>query len=257
VRSFTAAIDAAPENGYFRYWRADSLMRLDRYDEAIADFNQVISLGQKSPATYDSLGLKEPDMYNLRGVTYSKKGDLARAIADFSEAIKLRDDFVDAYFNRASAYFDAGMRDPAKNDLAKVLALSNDPDVQQKAQRLFDRLTSPTSPSDATVTIHFVEADVDEVTSIKEQLAKKGVSVQLVAQPDSELASADVRYFHKEDRETAEYVNGVIRDALGPAHVPVNSHPMLLAKYARVRNVDYGMIEVWLPSISDFTSPPR
>jgi tetratricopeptide (TPR) repeat protein/cellulose biosynthesis protein BcsQ len=254
---YSKAIESRPDFAAAYLNRGIFYNVMQNYDAAAADFNQVIRLGQQSPTEYDSLGLKEPDVYNLLGLTYSKKGDAARAIEAFGEAIKRRDDFIDAYYNRATAYFDAGLREQAKSDLTKVLALSNDPDVQQKAQRLLDRLTSPTSPSDATVTIHFVEADVDDVTSIKEQLAKRGISVQLVSQPDSDLASADVRYFHKEDKANAQYVNGVIRSALSPLHVPVNSGPVLLAKYTRVRNVDYGVIEVWLPSISDLTSPPR
>ena len=44
IRYFTAAIEAAPDNGFFRYWRADALMRLDEFDAAIADYNGALAL---------------------------------------------------------------------------------------------------------------------------------------------------------------------------------------------------------------------
>ena len=43
IRYFTAAIEVAPDNGFFRYWRADALMRLDEFD-AIADYNGALAL---------------------------------------------------------------------------------------------------------------------------------------------------------------------------------------------------------------------
>ena len=53
--------------------------------------------------------------FNNRGTIYKEKGDLDRAIADFSEAIRLDPKFAAAYFNRGNAYDDKG-------DDAKALA---------------------------------------------------------------------------------------------------------------------------------------
>jgi tetratricopeptide (TPR) repeat protein/cellulose biosynthesis protein BcsQ len=250
IDDYTQAIKSRRDFAAAYFNRGLFYSAIEDYDAAIADFKQVVELGRNSPAAYDQLGIKEPDVYNLLGLTYSKKGDARNAINAFGKPVQLRPDFVDAYFNRASAYSDADMRDSARADLTKVLELSNDPDVQQRAQRILDRLASPTSFSDTTVTIHFIEADVDEVTSIKEQLARKGISVQLVARPESDLVSADVRYFHKEDKSNAGFVMGVVKGVLAPTNTPVNFGPVLLARFARGKNVDYGMIEVWLPSLS-------
>jgi tetratricopeptide (TPR) repeat protein len=53
--------------------------------------------------------------YNNRGVAYRDKGDVDRAIADFSEAIKLDPILARAYHNRGIAY-------RAKGDLSRAVA---------------------------------------------------------------------------------------------------------------------------------------
>lgn len=50
--------------------------------------------------------------YHNRGVAYRERQDYARAIVDFSEAIRLRPRFVRAYRNRAALY--QRMNDPAR-----------------------------------------------------------------------------------------------------------------------------------------------
>ena len=41
--------------------------------------------------------------YNRRGIAYGKKGEFDKAIADFTEAIRLKPDFAVAYLNRGIA----------------------------------------------------------------------------------------------------------------------------------------------------------
>ena len=47
---------------------------------------------------------KYANAYSNRGVAYSDKGDKDRAIADFTEAIRLDPKYADAYNNRGFAY---------------------------------------------------------------------------------------------------------------------------------------------------------
>nr|AGS51705.1 cell surface protein [uncultured bacterium contig00032] len=83
-------------------------------DKAIEDFSHVIKL---SPD--DALA------YRFRGMAYSVKMEYEKAIADHSEAIKLKPDYLDYWF-RASACRELGQNEQAKRDLEKVLDLNPD-----------------------------------------------------------------------------------------------------------------------------------
>ena len=89
------------------------LIRHDKFDEAIAEFNKVIAANPKSAAAY----------YNL-GFAYDKKDDLSKAISYFSKAIEMDPTLVDAYYNRGSAYYKKGAFDNAITDYNKVIELS-------------------------------------------------------------------------------------------------------------------------------------
>ena len=67
-----------------------------------------------------------PDAYNNRGRSYFVKGELENAIADFSRAIKLRLGFLEAYHYRGLAYFRKGNFDDAVADLNEVIHLNPD-----------------------------------------------------------------------------------------------------------------------------------
>ena len=76
------------------------LIRHDKFDEAIAEFNKVIAADPKSAAAY----------YNL-GFAYDKKGDLPKAISYFSKAIEIDPTLADAYYNRGFVYYKKGAFD--------------------------------------------------------------------------------------------------------------------------------------------------
>ena len=44
------------------------------------------------------------EAYRNRGVAYAEKGEYDRAIADYTEAIRLKPDYAEAYYNRGIAY---------------------------------------------------------------------------------------------------------------------------------------------------------
>ena len=58
-----------------------------------------------------------------RGFAYGKKGDLGRAIADYTKAIDLKPDYAEAYYNRGTAYGKKGDRDRAIADYTKATDL--------------------------------------------------------------------------------------------------------------------------------------
>jgi tetratricopeptide (TPR) repeat protein len=66
-------------------------------DEAIAAFTRALDKKEKGyDAHYD---------YVMRGVAFGKKNDFAKAMADFDEAVKLKDDDADVRFRRGAIRF--------------------------------------------------------------------------------------------------------------------------------------------------------
>jgi tetratricopeptide (TPR) repeat protein len=87
------------------------------YDQAIADYNQAISLNPKFAGAYTN-----------RGNAYGIKGEYDRAIADYTQAIALDPKSAYAYIVRGSAYYFKGQKNQAIQDLEKALSL--DPNDQ-------------------------------------------------------------------------------------------------------------------------------
>src|SRR5262249_7116630 len=69
--------------------------------------------------------LQDARAYNKRGNDHADKGDWARAIADFTEAIRLRPAFV-TYYNRGFAYGKKGDVDSAIADFTEAIRLEPD-----------------------------------------------------------------------------------------------------------------------------------
>jgi len=62
--------------------------------------------------------------FTNRGLAYKSKGQWDRAIADFSEAIRLQPDFVTAFNNRGNIYYGQGQFDRAIEDYDKAIRLN-------------------------------------------------------------------------------------------------------------------------------------
>jgi lipoprotein NlpI len=70
---------------------------------------------------------KYPEAYYWRGITWKDKGDFDRAIADFSEAIRIDADHSNAYDHRGRVYFYKGNFAAAAADLRRVADLTGSP----------------------------------------------------------------------------------------------------------------------------------
>lgn len=64
--------------------------------------------------------------FTNRGLAYKSKGQWDRAIADFSEAIRLKPDFVTAFNNRGNIYYGYGQFDRAIKDYDEAIHLKPD-----------------------------------------------------------------------------------------------------------------------------------
>jgi len=61
---------------------------------------------------------------NIRGVAHAEAGNHALAIADFTRAIRLDPNFLEAYFNRGNSHAEVGDHDLAIADFTQVIRLN-------------------------------------------------------------------------------------------------------------------------------------
>ena len=64
--------------------------------------------------------------FTNRGLAYKSKGQWDKAIADFSEAIRLKPDFATAFNSRGNSYYGKGHFDRAIEDYDKAIELNPD-----------------------------------------------------------------------------------------------------------------------------------
>jgi tetratricopeptide (TPR) repeat protein len=62
--------------------------------------------------------------YSNRASAYGMKGDYDKAIADYTKAIELNPDIRDIYYNRGNAYFDKGDNDKAMADYNQAIRIN-------------------------------------------------------------------------------------------------------------------------------------
>jgi tetratricopeptide (TPR) repeat protein len=84
------------------------------FQEALRSLNQAIELDPQRATSY-----------NARGYVYLRVQSYANAIVEFSEAIRLRPDYTNAYQNRAAARRHAGDEKGAAEDIRRATELEN------------------------------------------------------------------------------------------------------------------------------------
>jgi tetratricopeptide (TPR) repeat protein len=150
VAACTAIIEAGqetPTNMAVAYCaRGVAFDARDQFNRAIADYDESVRIGPKSPTGYRCRGygniargaLEEaisdfneaialdPDSASFlaRGRAYRAKGDLARAIADYGEALRLDPNNAMAFNNRAAALVQRQDYGRAIEDLGNAIRLN-------------------------------------------------------------------------------------------------------------------------------------
>ena len=88
----------------------------------------AVDIEEKVRCYSEAIRLK-PDYaeaYNNRGIAHQEGGDLDGAVADYSEAIRLKPDFAKAYGNRGIAHQERGDLDSAVADSSEAIRLKPD-----------------------------------------------------------------------------------------------------------------------------------
>ncbi|MBO0753435.1 MAG: tetratricopeptide repeat protein, partial [Bradyrhizobiaceae bacterium] len=180
------------------------------YDQAIADYDQAITLNANFAEAYMN-----------RGFAWWKKGDLDRAIADDDQAIRLRPNLEAAYNNRGRVFTDRGDYDRAIADFGQAIGINpNFPNpyshrgLAYAKKGDFDRAM----------------ADLDRAIVLDPKYAAGYSSRAAVYELRGDLDHAIADYDHalKLDPMLAEARHGRERVEIGQAAPPVSTKPSLL-----------------------------
>jgi tetratricopeptide (TPR) repeat protein len=118
---WTQAIRHEPWNTEAYNNRASYYFDQGDYPSALADYNAALSF---APQVTQAHATKRRSAYfNDRAITYVRLGKMAEAIADASEAIRLRPEHSDYYQNRSNMYRQLGMTEAAADDWRQAQAL--------------------------------------------------------------------------------------------------------------------------------------
>jgi tetratricopeptide (TPR) repeat protein len=116
IRLNPAAIEA-----YHR--RSIAYLALCELDRAIADCSWIIGSGGTPITRAEPVSRFVTDAYLHRGEAFARTGQHEKAIADFTEAIRLEPDVPTAYAWRAQSYRTLGDKDSAAQDKQKAQEL--------------------------------------------------------------------------------------------------------------------------------------
>ena len=99
-------------------------------DKIITEYTQALKLDPNHASAKNILA----SAYYIRGLTFESKGEHARAVDDYSEAIKNEPEYPLAFKNRGRANLKVGNYDQAIKDFEKVIQFN--PDDPQPKQNL-------------------------------------------------------------------------------------------------------------------------
>jgi len=90
--------------------------------------NYIIDRGYANPCMTtiekdEAVDYRLARSYRIRGEAHAEKGKTDKAIADFTEAIRLNPRSSDAYYNRGIAYADKGDTDKAVSDFTEAVGI--------------------------------------------------------------------------------------------------------------------------------------
>ena len=120
ILNYNKAIEINPDNADYYYNRGDSYYNLDKYDEAISNYDKAIKLNP------DKFNSNYADAYYNRGSFKDSVGDKQGAIADFNKAIKINPNNADYYSYRGVSYYNLKNYDEAILNYNKAIRINPD-----------------------------------------------------------------------------------------------------------------------------------
>jgi len=111
IEEFAKEIEKCPNYDAYNE-RGIVFSKMEKYQEATADFTNAIAI--------DPL---RSHAYNNRGIVFVKKKKYDLAIRDFSRAIQINPNDPALYSNRGGAYHEKGIYDLATNDYSTAMKL--------------------------------------------------------------------------------------------------------------------------------------
>ena len=113
IETLDRMIALEPERSDTRLARVNLLFMLDRDAEAATECDQVIELDPANPTAYFSRAKARKTTHDLLGT-----------LADLTKAIALKEDFADAYLQRAEVLLQMGQAGEALPDAEKAIELA-------------------------------------------------------------------------------------------------------------------------------------
>jgi tetratricopeptide (TPR) repeat protein len=136
-----------PENALASYYYAVNLWKRRKGPDDAESMAQVESLLKKAVALDSRLGIG----YLQLGVLYSERGDFARAVLSYQEAIKVNPELEEAHYRLAQAYKRTGDKVRAEQELQLYNQISKKKDEavereRRESRQFVYRLRGPGSP---------------------------------------------------------------------------------------------------------------
>lgn len=114
---FNKDIAENPKNGYSYSWVAWLRLNAEEYGRALTAADLAIKYLPKKDAEYVVFA------YNTRAMVYLHLEDTAKAISDYTAAIKVNLEDLNSYNHRAQIYYETGRYDLADADYQKMIEL--------------------------------------------------------------------------------------------------------------------------------------
>jgi tetratricopeptide (TPR) repeat protein len=143
---FDSAVALEPDNAEHLFWRGDVQLQLGRHSDAIADFDAAIRIeptyadahrglclaraywGQELDLAVanctEAIRLKPQDLGYLsyRGMVYLKRGDMSAALSDFDQVLSINPNATIARYGRGVVMIRQGQEAAGRGEIASALA---------------------------------------------------------------------------------------------------------------------------------------